>query len=277
MSIDHPQARSISSKGPICAGKGSSSCEFRFYEELNDFLAPPLRKKTIHYRFNGSPSVKDAIQALGIPHTEVDLVLVNGRSVSFTYHLRGNAFISVYPMFEAIDVSPLQRLRPVPLRETKFVLDVHLGKLARLLRLAGFDTLYQNDYSDEFLIQISVSEHRILLTRDCGILKQNRVTHGLFVHATNPTQQIMEVIQRLNLQTAVAPFSRCLVCNGVLRHVENASVDTFIPDSIKQQPEAFYRCSGCRRIYWGGSHYKNLFSKLLDMELHHSLTRPAPT
>src|SRR5262249_31383318 len=151
---------------------------FRFYAELNDFLPPGRRGVTFTYSFEGSPSIKDLIEALGVPHTEVDLILVNGESVDFAYRVREGDRISVYPVFESLDITPLLRVRPRPLRETRFVLDTHLGRLAAYLRLLGFDTLYRNDAGDDELARISSGEGRILLTRDRGLLKRSQVTHG---------------------------------------------------------------------------------------------------
>src|SRR3989338_9144205 len=115
-----------------------SRAHFRFYEELNDFLPPERRKTTFTREFRNRASVKDMIEALGVPHTEVDLILVNGASVDFSYLVQDGDRISVYPMFESFDIRPLVHLRPRPLREPKFVLDTHLGKLAVYLRLLGF-------------------------------------------------------------------------------------------------------------------------------------------
>lgn len=120
------------------------SAVFRFYEELNDFLPPDQRKTAVTYRFTGRPGIKDAIEALGVPHTEVELIIVNGHSVRFDYRLRNGDRVAVYPMFESTDVTPLLRLREAPLRNSVFVLDVNLGKLARRLRMLGFDALYRN-------------------------------------------------------------------------------------------------------------------------------------
>src|SRR5262249_52305094 len=129
---------------------------FRLYAELNDFLPPAQRQIPFVYCFNGMPTIKEAIEAVGVPHTEVDLILVNGVSVAFDYRLRDGDSVAVYPVFESFDIAPLLRLRPQPLRETKFILDVHLGKLAKYLRLLGFDTLYRNDYQDPDIIAIAL-------------------------------------------------------------------------------------------------------------------------
>ena len=147
-----------------------NTAEFRFYEELNDFLPENRRKILFPFAFEGTPSVKDSIEALGVPHTEIDLILVNGISVDFGCLIRDGDRISVYPVFESIDITPLVRVHSQPLREPRFVLDMHLGRLARYLRMLGFDTLYRNDYADAELARISSQEYRILLTRDPGLL-----------------------------------------------------------------------------------------------------------
>src|SRR5690348_641805 len=158
-----------------------SVADFRFYEELNDFLRPELRKRTFRHAFSGTPAVKDVIEAIGVPHSEVDLVLIDGKSVDFGRRLRDGNRVAVYPVFERLDVTSLTRLRPRPLRRTRFVLDVHLGTLARYLRLLGFDTLYRNDYDDHQIVQVAQEQSRIILTRDKGLLKHRAVTRGRWV------------------------------------------------------------------------------------------------
>ncbi len=189
---------------------------FRFYAELNFFLPPNRRQTTFPRAFEGRVSVKDMIESLGVPHTEIDLILVNGESVDFSYLVQDGDQISVYPVFESFDITPVVRVRPKPLREPRFVLDQHLGKLAAYLRMLGFDTLYRNDYDDPELAQISHAEKRTLLTRDRGLLKRSMVTRGYYVRETNPRRQVAEVIRRFDLGGLVAPFRRCITCNGVL-------------------------------------------------------------
>ena len=179
--------------------------QFRFYEELNDFLAPDKKKRDFSYPFNGRPSIKDAIEAIGVPHTEVELILANGRSVGFDYPLKHGDRVSVYPVFESLDISPVVRVREKPLREPSFILDVHLGRLAKLLRMLGFDTRYRNDYRDIEIVDISIKERRIILTRDRGILKNRSVTHGYCLRSTEPIAQAREVLQRFDLFSQVTP------------------------------------------------------------------------
>lgn len=230
----------------------------RFYAELNDFLPPTKRQRTFVHRLKERAAIKDVIEAVGVPHTEVDLVLVNGESVDFTYLVQDGDRISVYPVFETIDITPLTRVRPRPLREPRFVVDTHLGKLAVYLRMLGFDTIYRNDWDDTTLAHLSQSEHRILLTRDRGLLKRSVVTHGYHVRATHPEHQVAEVVQRFDLFRALAPFRRCLRCNGVLTSVTKAAIVDQLPPKIRQYYDEFHRCQGCHRVYWKGTHYQRM-------------------
>src|SRR5262245_8675751 len=192
------------------------TCEFRFYEELNDYLPPGQRKQTITRDITGTPSVKDAIESFGVPHTEIDLILVDGRSVRFERKLLGGERVAVYPEFERFDISPLHRLRPKPLRQPRFVADVHLGTLARFLRLLGFDTRYGNGFDDAELAAITSREKRILLTRDVGLLKRKAVVRGQWLRSRDPEQQVAEIVDALHLKRSFRPFTRCMACNGEL-------------------------------------------------------------
>jgi uncharacterized protein with PIN domain len=234
------------------------TAHFRFYAELNDFLPPERQRVDFAYTFQGRPGVKDAIEALGVPHTEVELILVNGQAVDFGHGLRDGDRISVYPVFESLDVTGVVRLRPQPLRQSRFVLDTHLGKLATYLRLLGFDTLYRNDYDDETLAQISSVERRILLTRDLGLLKRRLVTHGYFVRQTSPADQAAEVLRRFDLCAAVTPFRRCLRCNGRLVGVAKEEIAGRLPRGARHYYEEFRQCDSCGHIYWQGSHYRRM-------------------
>lgn len=235
-----------------------STAHFRFYEELNDFLPSERRKVEFVYEFDRRASIKDAIEALGVPHTEVELILVNGEPVDFGYILRDGDRVSVYPMFESLDVGPVVRLRPKPLRTPRFVLDTHLGTLARYLRLLGFDTLYRNDYRDATLAKISADEHRTLLTRDRDLLKRKIVTHAYFVRADAPRRQLHEVCARLDLCNLIKPFRRCSHCNGLLEEVDKAQIIDRLAPKTRRYYERFLQCTDCGRIYWAGSHFKHL-------------------
>ena len=238
---------------------------FRFYEELNDFLPADRRKIAFDYVFTGTPSVKDSIEAIGVPHPEVDLILVDNVSVGFDYLLRGGERVAVYPVFERLDITPLTRLRPKPLREPRFVLDVHLGKLARYLRLLGFDTIYDRSYADATIAAISEQERRLILTRDKGLLKRKEVTRGYWLRNFEPRLQIAEVVETFDLHRLVREFSRCMVCNHTLESVDEASVRDTLPAGLRGQFERLSRCPGCGRLYWPGSHYDRLVTLVADL------------
>ena len=235
-----------------------SQCSIRFYEELNDFLPPARRKVCFTHEFQRRASIKDMIEAVGVPHTEIDLILVNGQSVDFSYIVQDGDHISVYPLFEAFDIQPLVRVRPHPLRISRFVLDVHLGKLARYLRLLGFDTLYRNDYDDAELAHLASVERRILLTRDRDLLKRSVVTHGYYVRATDPRRQVEEIMDRFDLYRAIQPFQRCTRCNGLLVAAPKHQVWERLPPETRRYVEAFWECGQCGQLYWEGSHMPHI-------------------
>jgi uncharacterized protein with PIN domain len=233
---------------------------FRFYAELNDFLKPGRRHQDFDHGFRGNPSVKDTVEALGIPHTEVDLILVNGESVDFNHSLEDGDRVSVYPIFEGLDIGPAVRLRPAPLREPRFVLDIHLGRLAAYLRMLGFDALYRNDFEDAKLAEISRDEKRVLLTKDRGLLKRSVITHGYCVRGIEPRRQVREVLQRFDLFGSIKPFSRCMHCNGNVLPVSKQEVlDQLLPETRSVYDE-FSRCDQCARVYWKGSHYERMMT-----------------
>jgi hypothetical protein len=225
------------------------------------------RQAEFDYLFSGTPAVKDAIEALGVPHTEVDVVLVNDVSVAFDYLLRDGDRVSVFPVFESLDVTPLLRLRPKPLRQVRFALDVHLGRLARMLRLVGFDAAYRNDWSDDELAELAPREGRILLTRDRGLLMRRAITHGYCVRAAHPEHQLVEVLQRFDLGGDLRPLTRCLACNGVLQEIAANEVEAgAVPPDIRATPQRLVRCSDCRRVYWDGSHVRRLRAVVASVE-----------
>lgn len=230
----------------------------RFYAELNDFLPEYRRQREFSYRFVGTPSVKDAIEALGVPHTEVDVILVDGKSVNFARLLQGGERVAVYPVFERYDVSPVTRLRPAPLRTTRFIADVHLGTLARNLRLLGFDTSWERDLDDETIIETAARERRIILTRDKGILKNGNVTHGYWLRATDPDEQLEEVVRALHLAGNIDPYVRCMECNGELGDITRSDAAQSVPLQVFLVYRDFKRCRRCGRVYWRGSHLRRL-------------------
>ena len=236
----------------------------RFYEELNDFLSENRKKKDLEVLFFNAPSVKDIIESFGIPHTEVDLVLINSEPVCFKQTINDQDRISVYPKFESFDISQISKLQNRPLRAIQFILDVHLGKLTRYLRLCGFDSLYNNQYKDHDIVSIASTEHRIILTRDIGILKHAHVQHGYWLRSDNPEEQLREVIRRFDLKDQINLFARCMECNGIIQNVSKSKVADQLQPGTKQYYHAFYQCNQCKKIYWKGSHYQNMIQFIND-------------
>ncbi len=225
-----------------CRRSFEFTSQFRFYEELNDFLPADRQNQFFSYLFNGSPSIKDPIEAIGVPHTEVDLVTVNGRSVGFGYRLQHGDSVLVYPVGADITLKSTVRLRDNPLRKDAFILDVHLGKLARMLRMLGFDTVYEIDYDDPEIIRRALQENRIIITRDRLLLHSKIVIHGYCVRSTDSEEQLREVLDRFNLYSYMKPFYRCMVCNCKVRSVEKSEIlHRLEPKTILYYDE-FYTC-----------------------------------
>jgi hypothetical protein len=235
---------------------------FRFYEELNDFLAPDRRKREFELRCAENATVKNAIESVGVPHTEVELILADGESVDFAHRVQEGERISVYPMFESFDIAPLLRLRRAPLRDPRFIADAQLGGLARWLRMLGFDTAFEQRGPDAEIRRRALEEHRTILTRDRQLLICRDVSHGCYVHALEPTEQLREIVARLQLGAWVRPFSRCLCCNEPLQPVTKREVIEQLPPSVAEVRHHFMRCTLCRRVYWQGDHYQRMRAAL---------------
>jgi len=236
---------------------------FRFYEELNDFLARERRRRDFTSPCARAATTKHMIEALGVPHTEVELILVNGESVGFDRLLQQGDRVAVYPRFETLDVTPLLRVRDRPLRVIRFVADAHLGGLAHLLRMTGFDTLYDNNFHDTEIEVIAAREGRIVLTRDRELLKRREITHGCYVHALKPAQQLREIFGRLDLARSARPFTLCLHCNAPLRAVDKALVLDRVLPAVYDRHQRFSTCDRCQRVFWEGSHWQRM-RKLVD-------------
>lgn len=182
------------------------------------------------------------------------MIVVNGESVGFNYRLKDGDRVAVYPVFESFDVAPAVKLREKPLRKIAFVVDVNLGRLARLLRLLGFDALFSNAYADDEIVAISEAQGRIVLTRDRRLLHAKAVTHGYWVRSVWPRRQVDEVVRRFDLAGLVRPFSRCADCNGRIEPVAKEAIADRLEPKTKKYYVKFYRCPDCGKIYWEGSH-----------------------
>jgi len=229
----------------------------RVYGPLNDFLPPAARQVDVSVCFAGSRSIKDVIEGLGVPHPEIDLILLNAESVPFEAPVNDGDRVAAFPRFHAVDITSVTRVRPRLLATIRFILDGHLGKLARRLRLLGLDATCPAGARDDELARLAASEERILLTRDREVLKRRIVAHGSFIRETRPHRQLVEVLERYG-PLALAPFSRCVRCNGELHEVPKAAVESRLPPLTREHYDRFHTCRGCGRVYWQGSHWTRL-------------------
>ncbi len=239
---------------------------FRFYEELNDFLPKSKRKTDFEAEFEEKRSIKDMIESLGVPHTEIDLILVNGKSVDFKYLLQDKDGVSVYPVFEALDITGVTHLRKIPLRKTRFIADNNLGDIVKYLRVLGFDVYFDASHSPREIIEISKRESRIILTRSKNLLKRKEVTHGLYIYPGATGEQVKRIVDFLDIKSGIEPFSRCLLCNNRLKTIAREEIADRIPPKTKAHCNEYTHCKCCDKIYWKGTHFMNM-SKVIDMIL----------
>jgi uncharacterized protein with PIN domain len=242
--------------------QGMNHAYFRFYEELNDFLPQARRKIRFVYNFAGNPSIKDAIEAIGVPHPEIDLILVNSKPVQFSYKLKDEDEVSVYPVFETLDITTVTHLREKPLRDMKFICDAHLGKLVKLLRLCGFDSLCDAELDDADIIELALQDKRIILTRDKQLLKNKKVSHGYWIRSTESYEQLKEVLLKFDLKRKTTPFTRCMECNGEIHQVSKSDILDKLETNTRRYYRKFMECPDCGRLYWNGSHYNNMKKRL---------------
>ena len=243
------------------------SFTFRFYAELNDFLPDNRKQVSFIQSFKTPITVFDTLISLKIPVSEVDMVLVNGESVKLSHSLNENDYILVYPVFESLDISSNSVIREKPIRISKFILDCHLGKLARYLRMLGFDTCYENYLEDKKIINIAKEEGRIILTRDKLLLRSKEVYRGYYVRSIDKDEQINEIVKKFDLYSQFKPFSRCMVCNCPIEIVDNEIAKDLVSDDILQVFDQIYYCKNCDKPYWKGTHYERMKKFIEDLSL----------
>jgi uncharacterized protein len=234
----------------------------RLYGDLADFVPAARRTGALAVSLRGRVAVKDVLESAGVPHPEIDVVLVDGEAVGFDRVVAGGERIAAFPRFRSLDLGETRRAGPAEAPPARFVLDVHLGRLARLLRLAGFDADLDPARDDAEIVRSACASGRTILTRDVGLLKRGAVRHGAFVRSEEPLRQFVEVGRRFGLRALAAPFTRCLVCNGRLVAVPREDAEPLVPDGIASRHDAFVTCGRCRRVYWAGSHHARLAEKL---------------
>ena len=241
-----------------------------FFGELNDYLSEAQRDTDIEHAFQKPRSVKDLVESVGVPHPEIDVIIVDGVSVDFSYLVQDGESIRVFPAHyhddhHAPDGRPVRHLLPEPIDPPAFVLDVHLGKLAGYMRMLGFDCLYRNDYQDPQLARISSTQSRTLLTCDRKLLHRKAITHAYFVRSRDPQVQVGEVIRHFALQPHIRPSSRCIRCNGELAPVEKSRIEDRLQEKTRQHYDVFYICRDCDQIYWQGSHVPEMMKLIKEL------------
>ena len=234
------------------------TANFRFYGTLNDFLSPREKNRWLSYAFQGKPAVKDAIEALGVPHPEVHAILMNDIAVGFVHSLQAQAQVAVYPLDHLPLLPEGYSLRPSYPGIEKFILDVHLGKLSRSLRMLGFDCYYENQQTDQEIAARAEKENRIVLSRDVGLLKHKAIHWGYWLRSQDPQEQVGEVIRYFKLLNKFRPFTRCLSCNGRIEETAKERIVHKLPPQTRQFYKDFYQCLSCKKVYWKGSHYERM-------------------
>jgi uncharacterized protein with PIN domain len=232
----------------------------KFHDDLTFFLRPKTRSEVIERNLDEKTSVKDVIESCGVPHPEVDLILVDRKPADFSYPIVKDADIDLYPVQPECLLFTAKRLQVRSIK--RFVADGHLGKLARNLRLLGFDVAYDREARDQQLLSVMERENRALLTRDRHLLMHSIVRHGYCPRSQNGDDQTIEVIRRFHLFDSIAPFTRCLRCNAPLQEVSKADIIENLEPLTKIYYEDFRRCTGCGQIYWAGSHFSKLQRRL---------------
>lgn len=234
----------------------------RFYAELNDFLPAARRQRAFEVEFAAPAPVRHLVENCGVPHTEIELVLRDGVSLDLEAPVHAGDRLAVYPMFEAFDVRPELRLRARPLRVPRFVADAHLGRLARQLRMLGFDTLWANDLGDQRLAELAATQQRILLSSDRRLLMRRNVTHGCFIRRGPTLRQLAYLLERLQLCAEIRPFTRCMACNAPVTAVALAEVRDRVPPRVRERADGYWRCTGCGRVYWQGTHWAAMQARI---------------
>lgn len=225
----------------------------RFYEELNDFLPPGSRKRDLVRDVEPGITVTQLMEMFSVPEKSVDLILVNGTPADFSRILADGDRLSVYPVFESFDIGRNSPLPGRPLRNPRFIAADHLGKLAKYLRMLGFDTSCQKG-GDKRLVHMARQEDRTILSRSSRLMQNRKVTHGYRVRNEMPERQLLEVVRRFDLSGQLRPLSRCLRCNILLEPMDADTVRTRIDSKIYRRHKNFRICPRCCRIYWYGSH-----------------------
>lgn len=238
-----------------------------FHRHLRPLLHPAYRQGgLVDLRVNRGTSIKDVVESLRIPHPEVGQLLVCGRQVDFAYQVLEGDTVDVLPLVPPVDPCTPTLLRPKPLAELKFMVDVNVAKLGSLLRMTGMDAACRPDLCDADIAAVVAREGRILLSRDRGLLKRKIVVHGHLVRNQLPEEQLSEIVHLYGLRDMLQPYSRCMRCNSQLVEVKKATIIDRLEPLTKKYYQIFYICPSCDRIYWSGSHKERMNRLLTTLE-----------
>jgi uncharacterized protein len=235
----------------------------RFHGDLNVFLGSKTGHELIERRLAEKTSIKDVVESCGVPHPEIDLILVDEQPVGFDHTVANDAKAEVFPVESRGTFRTEKRLQAIDI--TRFVADGHLGRLSRNLRLLGFDVAYSQNADDRQLLEVMVRENRALLTRDRRLLMHSIVQHGYCPRSQNADEQTIEVIRRFDLAELIAPFTRCLRCNAPLEEAAKAEIIDKLEPLTKIYYDQFRRCPDCKKIYWSGSHFPKLQKRIEEI------------
>lgn len=236
-----------------------TTVSFIFHGYLKQLLKKELRNAStfLHY-FDRRASIKDVIESLGIPHPVIESLIVNGQEVGFDYILLDNDTVEVSPLTPPVNPFIPTVLRPEALEKISFAVDVNAGKLALFLRILGFDTVYESGMRNGRLVEIAISQNRILLTRDVNLLKRKTVMHGYLLREQDPKRQLVEVVRLYDLCSRIKPLTRCIPCNGLLVPTSKEVILERLEPLTRKYYNSFQICEECRKIYWPGSHQEKI-------------------
>lgn len=238
-----------------------NSANFRFFDDINFFLNKEQQNIDINYSFDGNPSVKDCIEAIGVPHTEVEAICINNIYSNFNKKINNNDSINVYSYNSNIDLSNIIELRP-KIKEYKFIVDANVGKVAKNLRMFGFDTYYDFDLPDKEIVNLAEREERIILSRDWGLLKRKNAIWGYYPRSQTTDEQLSEIIKRFNLYDKFNPLSLCLECNGKINKIDKGEAQSNLDEGVLRDYDEFYKCNTCNKFFWKGSHYDKMLETI---------------
>jgi uncharacterized protein with PIN domain len=224
----------------------------RFDPALRFFLAPRNRAGAVEIRYDGTSSLGHLVESAGVPLPEVGELRVGRRSATPSERI---------PPGQPVAVLPVRRPQPLPCHPPRFCLDVHLGKLARRMRLLGLDTAYRNDADDDELIQLASKETRALLTQDRALLQRRALPFGAYVRGAQPDVQLRDVLSRF--APPLSPWTRCGGCNGILTPAAKARIEHRLQPGTRRSYDSFAQCQSCGRLYWRGAHADRL-AALID-------------